>query len=321
MGAVGDFFAGVGSSVANGLINQGLSSLSSQRQYRYWKQQQEYNSPVNQVARLRAAGLNPYLMGSSITGQAQSQPIGSPDQSSDVAGNVSSLQGAQYSKAQREQVEALTRGVRIDNATKLAQNLADLQERYARIVNLWYNTKNVDLKNSYQQLLNDLQTMINHVKKETQQSEIDEAKYKSQISEQGVEIAKGQATQAKEKGKQEEIVTKYLPKQLETALAEARSRIADNYAGAEQKKANAALFKVQEVLTKIQSDSASIDLNTKQRLSHLTENALRAKTLSELENSINELRREKNRQDLPQKVTEYIGELIDGVIPLRHLFK
>lgn len=77
---------GFGGSVFNSAMSGGSFGIGGSKEYEYdptaaniklWKMQTEYNTPANQVARLRAAGLNPNLIygtGSSSTGNATSAP-------------------------------------------------------------------------------------------------------------------------------------------------------------------------------------------------------------------------------------------------------
>lgn len=74
------------SSIGSGLITGGLNQLfagaNARRQFRMWKQMQdymnEYNSPVKQVERLKQAGLNPGLMYSGNSGSSLQASVGAP---------------------------------------------------------------------------------------------------------------------------------------------------------------------------------------------------------------------------------------------------
>lgn len=53
--------AGLASTLSGAFINSNQQEKQSELNYQYWLKQQEYNSPSNQMARLRAAGINPFM--------------------------------------------------------------------------------------------------------------------------------------------------------------------------------------------------------------------------------------------------------------------
>ena len=72
IGAVG----AIGASALGASMNKSAAESSNQQNYRNWIEQQKYNSPVNQVQRLRAAGINPAMalqQGAMDSGNASSQ--------------------------------------------------------------------------------------------------------------------------------------------------------------------------------------------------------------------------------------------------------
>ncbi len=129
-----------------------------QQQLKYntdmWERNNEYNSPSAQAQRLRAAGLNPYLMMSGQGGIGQSaspaQGVNPPAMQSahmeaydygpsfSAAGNLigtAFLRHAQERnlKASSDKLESETRAQNIDNMTKNAQNLALIEEAKSRV--------------------------------------------------------------------------------------------------------------------------------------------------------------------------------------------
>lgn len=109
-----------------------------------WKMQQEYNTPANQVARLKQAGINPYLaLGNINTGSATSAPsaqAGSGAQATGTPANFAGLtQGVlnllrnkderQLLKEQAKNIAADSLSKRIDSMTQHQKNLAEVLGR------------------------------------------------------------------------------------------------------------------------------------------------------------------------------------------------
>ena len=95
--------------------------------YEMWQKEQEYNTPENQVARLRAAGLNPLFYGldGNTTGQAQvaAQPLGYERASQFAVGNpVESAFDSAVKVAQVSNIQA-------DTAKKGEETLTEIQRR------------------------------------------------------------------------------------------------------------------------------------------------------------------------------------------------
>lgn len=117
-GLAGSVVSAAGS-LAQPFINSYFANEEFERNKEMWLMQQEYNSPKNQMARYKAAGLNPHLMFGSITpGNAQSAPqYNAPDASipftnigsqiANVGMNyVSTLQNARLTDANVTKAEA-----------------------------------------------------------------------------------------------------------------------------------------------------------------------------------------------------------------------
>lgn len=75
--AGGSLFSGL----ANLFTGQGMSRRQNKRMVDFWRMQNEYNHPTQQMARLKEAGLNPNLMyGQSASGATGTAgPVGKPD--------------------------------------------------------------------------------------------------------------------------------------------------------------------------------------------------------------------------------------------------
>lgn len=127
-------------------INRRWQEQMYEKQYQdninLWKMQQDYNTPVNQVARLKEAGINPYLALQNIsTGSAQSAPqsaqAGSGAQATGSPVNFAGLTQSVYNllrlhderellKQQAQNLASDSLGKRIDAMTRHAKNLAEI---------------------------------------------------------------------------------------------------------------------------------------------------------------------------------------------------
>lgn len=103
-----------------------------------WYEQQAYNSPVQQAARLRAAGLNPGLVmddsgnvGSVVSSTPASAsspiPMQAPHYENTYSSLPSTMSGLSSAMVQAEQAK----GLAIDNQTKLADNLSRIENNIA----------------------------------------------------------------------------------------------------------------------------------------------------------------------------------------------
>lgn len=99
-----------------------------------WLDANAYNSPVQQVERLRAAGLNPSLLldGSSAQG-LQSSPTSSPVSAASSPSLSPTITQDMFSRPLADMVNVLNgleqfKGARLDNETRLAKNIAELEK-------------------------------------------------------------------------------------------------------------------------------------------------------------------------------------------------
>lgn len=119
--------------------NNKFSSQMFQKQKDFWYEQQEYNSPANQVERLKEAGLNPqFMLGNIQSGQLGSSPSPMSPTAAQAAnyGAVSenilkSLQG-KTQLAQKRDLEADAFLKEISGMTQGAKNLAEIADIIAR---------------------------------------------------------------------------------------------------------------------------------------------------------------------------------------------
>lgn len=113
---------------ATNAVNRGLSGYSYKKDLEQWHRQNEYNSPKQQMARLKAAGLNPNLVygtGSvgNTTGQGPSyqKPDFKLDTKVDALPMMGQYQNIKQSQAQTDNIEADTLNKQTENYNKILQ--------------------------------------------------------------------------------------------------------------------------------------------------------------------------------------------------------
>ncbi len=137
-------YIGAGATIGNNLLGNLFSSISNNTNYKnavkLWNMQNEYNSPVNQVRRLKEAGLNPALMYNNAAsgGTASSMTPPQVQYNSPLNGVLDKLgsllalkkQAAEIDKTQKEakNVEISSYGQELQN--KLAQQAYDFNTDY-----------------------------------------------------------------------------------------------------------------------------------------------------------------------------------------------
>lgn len=262
---VGAVLSAIGSVASNMLQNsQNVELAKGQREYdrKMWYEQAAYNSPVNQVQRLRDAGLNPALAMTNgmMDSGTQSQPSGGQqapvvDFSPIAQGLRDSVdlyqqkryQDAQISKLNEEttnqaiknryenqrQIEELVNLKNSGNLTVSQKRHVDIQIRALQLENEW-----IDKKNSSQIALNEAQAKKAH----------QEASYFELLSE-------GQR-----------LANEFAPKQQAALLKEIAARIKDLQASANAHNSQAAYDTAQKMLTEAQEKGVKIDNDTKDRI-------------------------------------------------------
>lgn len=110
-----------------------------------WKMQQEYNTPENQVARLKQAGINPYLaLGNISTGSALSAPqsaqAGSGAQATGTpahfAGLTEGVLNLLKSKDERNLLKEQAKNIAADSLSKRIDSITQHQKNLADIISL-----------------------------------------------------------------------------------------------------------------------------------------------------------------------------------------
>ena len=144
------------SSLANNSFNASQAAINRrwqeqmyEKQYsdnvNLWKMQQEYNTPENQVARLKQAGINPYLaLGNISTGSATSAPqsaqAGSGAQATGTpahfAGLTESVLNLLKSKDERTLLKEQAKNIAADSLSKRIDSITQHQKNMADIIGL-----------------------------------------------------------------------------------------------------------------------------------------------------------------------------------------
>lgn len=136
-----------------------------------WNAQNEYNTPLAQANRLRQAGLNPYLAmqndGSVGQSQSASIPSGSPDMTSgsvdaslaasrnSLIGSVGNvIQSAFANINQQKMVEAQAQKAKSEAKYQDIMNMFAYADMYTKVQKQMAETKDVDARRKYQDILN-----------------------------------------------------------------------------------------------------------------------------------------------------------------------
>lgn len=124
----------------------------------------KYNSPTAQVEQMKKAGLNPYTQGNSPIGANQTSaqagginpPTATPVQVSPVTGMADALRNASSMLLQLPLLTAETEGKKLDNVGKTIDNDFKAALAQAKLDNLVHSTNNLKLKNTFQDLSNNM---------------------------------------------------------------------------------------------------------------------------------------------------------------------
>lgn len=146
MSAFTDALTGVGLDLASGLINTGVQYATSKKLMDYqnqlniqnWKMANEYNSPSAQMARYKAAGLNPNLVYGSL-GQTAAGNISSPSSSgiNPRTNFGSSIANYQIAAQQRKVLQEQENNLKLNND----QIQANIKKTQAEEENIRTNTR------------------------------------------------------------------------------------------------------------------------------------------------------------------------------------
>lgn len=132
--------------------------------YEMWNKQNEYNSASSQMARLKEAGLNPYVMmdggsagtAGSATAPSYSQPSMLPAQPaqaqpirSNIGDEIGMIQGYKLASAQKDKVQAEASSEWQDANFKRTQQTLEVLQTLSKIHNLDADTKGKVLDNYF----------------------------------------------------------------------------------------------------------------------------------------------------------------------------
>ena len=129
--------------------------------YERWKEQNEYNTPANQVARLREAGLNPLFYG--LDGSS--------------AGQVPAAQMLSYERANAEnRPNPISVGSQVLQNSIQAKSIAkDIELKNAQIDSIKANTKGTELDNQFKDLTMEARVESEKLSNSLTKKQIDEA--------------------------------------------------------------------------------------------------------------------------------------------------
>jgi len=187
-GALGGIATIVGQHQAN-KANKAMAEYQNQQNLKQWERQNQYNSPTQQMQRLKEAGINPnmaYAKGT-INNTVSSSPRMERAEAKSLTQNMPQL-GNFMSLAQIQQMKQQTEGIRLDNIKKAI----DVGEKIPKPT---ITTTNVDgklitekeYKNPYYvNILKDLRAK--QTANETAQLEQDVSQLKSRLAKQGFTV-------------------------------------------------------------------------------------------------------------------------------------
>lgn len=124
----------------------------------------KYNSPEAQVEQMKKAGINPYTQGNSPIGANQTSaqagainpPTATPVQVRPVTAMSDAIQHASSMLLQLPLLTAETEGKKLDNVGKTIDNDFKVALTQAKLDNLIHSTNNLKLKNTFQDLSNQM---------------------------------------------------------------------------------------------------------------------------------------------------------------------
>lgn len=165
---------GAGASILGAKLNADAVAKNNQRQEQLIHEQNAYNAPEQQVARMRQAGLNPYMMLGQVNPGNQSSiaSTSSPDLNTSVS-NVNTvaqmIQQSSLVAAQVRDMNAEAAGKEIDNQTKQDFNLQQLELLRSQVngQSIVNNAAQYDLEYMKPAQLQELQGNIDKLSHET----------------------------------------------------------------------------------------------------------------------------------------------------------
>nr|WEW54455.1 MAG: DNA pilot protein [Microvirus Sku18] len=146
----------------NNQYNERMLEKQMDYNVRMWNMENQYNSPEQQVSRMRAAGLNPYMQdvqpgqAGSVGGvstptaspvQVQPELLDSGSVQNGINGMVQALLGVSSLAKDNELKDANIQQINIENKYRASSLIAEIASK-------WANTKNTKLRNMYQKIIN-----------------------------------------------------------------------------------------------------------------------------------------------------------------------
>lgn len=206
-----------------------LQDKQNQVNYDNWKEQNAYNHPQQQVARLWSAGINPYINPQGVgSGTSQSPAAGtnvpqlttptmqSFDSSPYFTGIADNIAQARFRAAESKKLEEETKGAAIDNLTKNAENLE-------RIENLRSDTENKYVNAS-------LTGIQKRLAEDTYDSVVDLRHYEAQKAGHDVDISARTAESIRLDNLLRELKLENYPQEFASQLASVWSQVRLNNA-------------------------------------------------------------------------------------------
>lgn len=261
LGAIGN--------IASGVVGSNQSMKNQMSMLRYMN---DYNSPVKQVERLRAAGLNPYLMSGAINTGNQAQPgdgaAAADNLTSGLMAGASGISSLALQAAEIRKTNAEASGVEKDNSVKDTQNQLVLDQMRTQIqgLNLENNIKSYDLENLKPKELVEMQSRIENLAMDT-------AKKMSEIGVNSInqKVMVAQLEQIGLSNSQARLVLQYYEPLVRLQLAEGRMRVQTGYQNANSQSAQANAAMTNAMANKLVAPYSAALMNSQAK----TENALR----------------------------------------------
>lgn len=148
-GSVTDFGLGLAGGAISNLWNRKNSKKDFKRQVQIMQMQNEYNKPVNQVARLREAGLSKHLVAGGASGMSAGSTASFGSHTSGVDVDMSNVYSQYLNNSNRR---LMAEGMDLDNLNK--QKTSDLIEAQIRETNA--RTRNINELTRREQNNNDI---------------------------------------------------------------------------------------------------------------------------------------------------------------------
>lgn len=268
---------GVASTLLQNSNNIKLAREQREWDYRMWKENNEYNTPQNQVARLRAAGINPALAltNGSLSSGVSSSPSGGQtapvtDFSPIASGMRDSVELFQQKRLQDAQIDSL-------NAQTMNQSIRNRFENQKQILELQQMLENKGLTSAQRRhLMVDIQRL-------SKENEWIDKRNSSQIAKNDADAAKAHAEVSYFEllSEGQRIANQFAPVHQKAILNEISAHITSLMAAANDSNEHAAYNIAMTALSNAQKNGAEIDNNTKRRMA----NALVNKAFSEANTS------------------------------------